>query len=87
MQLCCSRYLNNAYRLCWRSMGVCYANHPFYKLCKGFTKIALEGGRAVVCGPEWGTTGVHACWRRLLERMKVGRTELPDGPIYLPEES
>ena len=29
MQLYCSRYLNNAYHLYRRSMGLCYANPPF----------------------------------------------------------
>ena len=29
MQPYCLRYLNNAYRFCWRSMGLCYANSPF----------------------------------------------------------
>ena len=40
-----------------------------------------------LCTPEWGTTGEHAYWRRLLDRMKVGRTELSNGPIYIPEDS
>ena len=30
MQLYCSRYLKNAYRFYWRSMGLCYANPPFF---------------------------------------------------------
>ena len=41
----------------------------------------------VLCTPHWGTTGEHAYWRRLLDHMTVGRTELPDGPIYVPEDS
>ena len=41
----------------------------------------------VLCTPDWGTTGEHAYWRRLLDRMTVGRTELPNGPIYVPEDS
>ena len=36
---------------------------------------------------DWRTTGKHAYWRRLLNRMTVGGTELPDGPIYVPEDS
>ena len=44
MQLYCSRYLNNAYRFYWRSMGLCYANPPFSQLAKVLTKIALKGG-------------------------------------------
>ena len=43
MQLYCSRYLNYAYHLYWRSMGLCYANPPFSQLAKVLTKIALEG--------------------------------------------
>ena len=86
MQLYCSRNLNNAYRLHWKSMGLCYANPPFSQLAKVITKIALEGARVVLCTPDWGTTGEHAYWRRLLDRMTVGRTELPNGPIYVPED-
>ena len=41
----------------------------------------------VLCGPDCGTTTKHAHWRRPLARMTVGRTELPDGPIYVPEDS
>ena len=37
--------------------------------------------------PDWGCSGEHAHWRRLLDRMTVGRVELPDGPIYVPEDS
>ena len=60
MQLYCSRYLNNAYRVYWRSMGCCYANHPFSQLAKVLTKIALEGARVILSTPDWGTTGEHA---------------------------
>ena len=35
----------------------------------------------------WGITGEHAYLRRLLDRMTVGRTEVPNGPIYVPEDS
>ena len=41
----------------------------------------------VLCTPDWGTTGEHAYWRCPLDRMTVGRTELPNGPIYVPEDS
>ena len=41
----------------------------------------------VLCTIDWGTTGDHAYWRLSLDRMTVGRTELPDGPIYVPEDS
>ena len=87
MQLYCSRYLNNAYRFYWRSMGFCYDNPPFCQLAKVLTKIALEGARVVLCTPDWGTIGEHAYWRRLLDRMTVERTEHPNGPIYVPEDS
>ena len=86
MQLYWSLYLNNAYCFYWKSMGLCYANPPFSQLAKVLTKIALEGARVVLCTPDWGTTGEHAYWRRLLDRMTVGRTELPNGAIYVPED-
>ena len=87
MQLRCARYLNDAYRFYWKSMGLCYANPPFSSLAKVLTKIALEGTRVVLCTPNWGTTGEHAYWRQLLDRMTGERTELPYGPIYVPEDS
>ena len=87
MQLYCSRYLNNAYCFYWRSMGLCYANPPFFQLAKVLTKTALEGARVILCTPDWGTTGEHAYWRQLLDPMTVGRTEPPNDPIYVPEES
>ena len=68
-------------------MGLCYANPPFSQLAKVITEIALERARVVLCTPDWGTTGEHAYWRCLLDRMTVGRTELPNGPIYVPEDS
>ena len=51
MQLCCSRYLNNAHCFYWRSMGLCYANSPFSQFAKVLTKIALKGARVVLCTP------------------------------------
>ena len=41
----------------------------------------------ILCTPDWGTTGDHAYWRRLLDRITTGITELPNGPIYVPEDS
>ena len=87
MQLHCSQYFNDAYRFYWKSMGLCYANPPFSQLAKVLTKIALQGARVVLWTPDWGTTGKHAYWRRLLDRMTVGRTELPSGAINVPEDS
>ena len=40
-----------------------------------------------MCTPDWGCSGEHAYWRRMLDRMTVGRVQLPDGPIYMPEDS
>ena len=48
MQLYNSRYLKNAFRFYWRSMGLCYANPPFSQLAKVLTKIALKGARVVL---------------------------------------
>ena len=63
MQLYCSRYLNNAYRFYWRSMGLCYGNPRFSQLAKVLTKTTLEGARVILCTPNWGGTGEHAYWR------------------------
>ena len=87
MQLYCSKHTNNAFRFFWKTMGLAYANPPFSLLAKVLTKIAYEGGRVVMCTPDWGSSGEHAYWRRLLDRMTVGRVPLPDGPIYVPEDS
>ena len=86
MQLYCSKHLNSAFRLFWKAMGLAYANPPFSLLAKVLTKIAYEGGRVVMCTPDWGCSGEHAYWRRMLDRMTVGRVQLPDGPIYVPED-
>ena len=40
-----------------------------------------------MCTPDWGCSGEHAYWRQLRDRMTVGRLQLPDGPIYGPEDS
>ena len=68
-------------------MGLAYANPPLSLLAKVLTKIAFEGGRVVMCTPDWGYSGEHAYWRRTLARMTVGRVPLPDGPIYVPQDS
>ena len=80
MQLYCSKQLNNAFRFSWKAMGLAYANPPFSLLAKVLTKIAYEGERVVMCTPDWGCSGEHAYWRRMLDRMTVGRVQLPDGP-------
>ena len=71
MQLYCSKELNNAFRFFWKAMGLAYANPPFSLLAKVLTKIAYEGGRVVMCTPDWGCSGEHAYWRRMLDRMNV----------------
>ena len=40
-----------------------------------------------MCTPDWGCSGEHAYWRRMLDRMTVERVQLPNGPIYVPEDS
>ena len=87
MQLYCSKNLNNAFRFFWKAEGLAYANPPFSLLAKVLTKIAYEGGRVVMCTPDWGCSGKHAYWRPMLDRMTVGRVQLPDGPIHVPEDS
>ena len=37
-------------------------------------------------GIRTGTSGEHAYWRRMLDRMTVGRLQLPNGPD-VPEDS
>ena len=87
MQLYCSKHLDNAVRFFWNATGLAYANPPLSLLAKVLTKIANEGGRVVMCTPDWGCSGEHAYWRRMLDRMTMGRVQLPDGPIYVPEDS
>ena len=87
MQLYCSKQLNNAFHFFWKAMGLAYANPPFSLLAKVLTKMAYEGGRVVMCTPDWGCSGEHAYWRSMLNRMNVGRVQLLDGPIYVPEDS
>ena len=59
MQLFCSKHLNNAFRFFWKAMGLAYANPPFSLLAKVLTKIAYQGGRVVLCTPDWGCSGEH----------------------------
>ena len=87
MRLYCSKHLNNAFCLLWKAMGLAYANPPFSLLGNVLTKIVYDGGRAVMCTPDWGCSGGHAYWRCMLDRMTVGSVQLPDGPIYVPEDS
>ena len=87
MQLYCLTHMNNAFPFFWKAIGLAYANHPFSLLPKVLTKIAYEGGRVVMCTPDWGCSGEHAYWRQLLDRMAVGRVQVPDGPIYVAEDS
>ena len=58
MQLFCSRHLKNAFCFCWKAMDLVYANPPFSLLANVLTKIAYEGGRVVLCTPDWG------CWTK-----------------------
>ena len=87
MQLYCSKRLNNAFHFFWKAVGLVYANPPLSLLAKVLTKIAYEGGKVVMYTPDWGCSGEHAYWRRMLDRMTVGRVQLPDGPMYVPEDS
>ena len=73
MQLYCSKHLNNAFRFFWKAIGLAYANPPFSLLPKVLTEIAYEAGRVVMCTPDWGCSGEHTYWRRMLDRMTVGR--------------
>ena len=67
MQLYWAKHLNNAFCLFWKAMGLVYANPSFSLLAKVLTKIAYEGGRIVMCTPDWGCSGEHAYWRRMLD--------------------
>ena len=87
MQLYCSKHLNNTFRFFRKAMGLAYAKPPFSLLANVLTKIAYQGGRVVMCTPDWGCSGEHAYWHRMLDRMTVKRVQLPDGPIYVPEDS
>ena len=67
IQLYCSKHLKNAFRFFCKAMGLAYANPPFSLLAKVLTKIAYEGGRVIMCTPDWGCSGEHAYWRRMLD--------------------
>ena len=41
----------------------------------------------LLCTPEWGTTGKNAYWRRPLDRMTVGKSELPNDQTWVPGDS
>ena len=40
-----------------------------------------------MCTPDCGCSCEHAYWRSMLDRMTLGRVQLHDGPIYVPEDS
>ena len=81
MQFYCSKHLNNAFCFFGKAMGLVYAYPPFFLLAKVLTKIAYEGGRVVMCTPDWGCSGEHAYWRPMLDRMTMGRVQRRDGRI------
>ena len=54
VQFYCWKHLNNAFRFFWKAMGLACANPPSSLLAKVLTKIAYEGGRVVMCTPDWG---------------------------------
>ena len=85
MQLYCWKDINKAFRFFWKAIGLVYANPPCPPLV--LTNIAFEGGRAVMCTPDRGCSAEHAHWRQLLDAMTEGRVQLPDSPIYVPEDS
>ena len=85
MKFFCSKHLNNAFRFFWKAIGVAYANPPLSLLAKVLTKIVYQEGRVVLCTPD--CFGKNTYWRHLLDRMTVGIAQLPEGPIYVPEDS
>ena len=68
-------------------MGLAYANPPFTLVAKVLTKITYEGGRVVMCTPDWGCSGEHSYLRQLVDRITAGRVQLPDSPIYVTDNS
>ena len=54
MQLYCSKHMNKAFRFLWKAMGLVYANPAFSLLANVVTEIAYEGGKVVMCTPDWG---------------------------------
>ena len=79
--------MNNAFRFFWKARGLAYANPLLSLLAKVLTEIAYEGGRVVMCNPDRSRSGGHPYWRQMLDRMTVGRVQLPDGAIYVLEDS
>ena len=67
MQLYCSKHLNNAFRFFRKAMGLVYAKPPYSLPAKVLTKIGYEGGRVIMCTPDWGCSDEHAFWRRMLD--------------------
>ena len=47
----------------------------------------LVGIFFITCTPDWGCSGEHAYRCQVLDRMTVRRVQLPDGPIYVPDDS
>ena len=68
-------------------MGLACANPPLSLLSKVLTTITYQGGRVVLCTPDWGCSSEQTYWRQLLDRMTVGRVQHPDSPVYMPEDS
>ena len=62
-------------------MGLAYGNPPFSLLAKVITKIAYEEGKVVMCTPDWGRSGEHAYWCRMLDQITVGSVQLPDAAM------
>ena len=83
MQLFCSNHLKNAFRFFCKALSLAYANPPFSLLAKVLTTIPYEGGRVVLCTPDWGCSGEHTYWRQLVDRLILGRVQLPDSSIYV----
>ena len=46
-------------------------------------RIAFDQASGVLCTPDSGTTGGEAYSRRMLNRMSVGKVQLPDGTLYV----
>ena len=66
---------------------LCFANPAISQLAKVLTKIALEGARVVLFTPKKDSPETHAYCMHLLHHTTVRRTEFPNGPIYVPEDS
>ena len=68
------------------SGGIPWANPPFSKLGLVATKVALEGGKLVLCHPDW-MGGGNGYWRQLVDHLTVKRVPLPASPLYIPDNS